>query len=137
MGDADAPGSVAVREWHLGPRATAEYEFACRARLLLDGPAGPVLVVADYQALPRHNDVVAPGAVDANDELLDRPDAVHVHVRWHGLVDGRWSYLRDAHESWRPRPASVLESADRFEAACRAHLLGDVARVYERASLPG
>lgn len=108
-----------------------EYERSAVAVATVDGPAGRLRVRRRYEALPRHNDVVDRPAIDSNDEYVDRPDAVHVHTRLYAVDDG--AYVLDDHDTWTPEEVSVLGDADAFLAACRAHHVGDVGRVYRRA----
>lgn len=106
-----------------------EYDYAVAVRARLDGPSGPRAVRRRYEALPRHNDVLAGDAVDSNDELTDRPDEVHVHTRYY---DGE-AYRGDRHDAWRPTDASILSDEERFRDACREHFRRRRTDVYERA----
>ena len=110
---------------------SAEYEYAVVASATLDGPRGPVVVERRYEGLPRHNDELDRDAVDSNDDLVDRPDAVHVHTRFYAA--GRERYLGDEHASWRPEDPSMLSDADAFREACRAHFLDALPATYENA----
>ena len=128
-GDAD----VTVGDESISAVDSDEYDFAVAVSATLDGPAGPLRLKRRYEALPRHNDVLDRDAVDSNDELVDRPDAVHVHTRFYAGTDD--DYLGDAHEVWRP-DASALVDADAFLAACREHVRDSVADAYARV-FPG
>lgn len=116
-------GDVTVR--HVDTR---EYDFAVVASAVLDGTAGLLHLERRYEALPRHNDVLEREAVDSNDELLDRPDAVHLHTRYYGE---RGDYLGDAHASWRP-DRSALVGPGAFLDACRDHFRETASDAYGR-----
>lgn len=110
-----------------------EYERAVAATARFDGSQGPLSIRRTYEALPLHNDVVHPEGADSNDELLDRPDAVHVHTRYYRPEDDRETYFLDRHETWRLDPA-VLGDAGRFRAACERHHLADLVGEYRWAT---
>ena len=122
---------VTVADLTVTPVDDREYDFAVVARATLDGPAGPLRVRRRYEALPRHNDVLDAAGADGNDELVDRPDAVHVHTKFYA-GDGE-SYLGDAHDGWLPPDRSVLGDADAFAAACRDQFRSSAAATYEDA----
>lgn len=121
---ADDP--IEVRSLSVTPGDDREYERAVSAEATLTGPRGEVRIDRRYEALPRRNDVVAPEAVESNDELLAAADAVHVYTKW--FVDG--SYVRDDHETWEPADPSVLADDVAFETACREHVERTAARTY-------
>lgn len=107
-----------------------EYERAVVATATLEGPAGRVRIRREYEALPRHNDVVDRNATNVDDELVDDPDAVHVHTTLR--EDGE--YRGDAHETWRPDDPAILGDPSAFRAAARSHLRETADDVYERAT---
>lgn len=107
-----------------------EYERAVAATARLDGPAGPLVVRRTYEALPFHNDVVHPEGADSNDELLDRPDAVHVYTRYYRPGRAGDDYFLDRHETWRLDDPAILGEPERFRAACERHHLADLASEY-------
>lgn len=107
-----------------------EYERAIEATVTLAGPAGEVTVERTYEALPRHNDVVDRTAPNVDDELVDAPDAVHVHT----TVAAGGEYGGDEHEAWTPDDATVLADPTAFRAACRNHFRETAESLYERAS---
>lgn len=116
-----------------------EYERTAVATARVEGPDGPLWVWRRYEGLPRHNDVVAPDAVDSEDALLERPDEVHVRTKWYEADDapadgadaegadpgddGPDEYVRDAHETWRPDDPAVLGDPDAFRVAAWEHAL--------------
>lgn len=110
-----------------------EYERAVAATVRLDGPAGFLAVRRTYEALPFHNDVVHREGADSNDELLDRPDAVHVHTRYYRPGERGDEYFLDRHETWRLDPATLGDPAH-FRAACERHHLADLATEYAWAT---
>lgn len=103
-----------------------EYERAVAATATLGGPDGEVAIRREYEALPRHNDVVDRTAPNVDDELVDRPDAVHVHT----TVREDGEYRGDAHETWVPDDPETLADPTAFRAACRDHLRATAADVY-------
>lgn len=120
MSPEDPAGATSV-DVSLRPVESSEYELAVEATAQVQGSAGEELLRHRYEALPRHNDVVATGTPDANDALVDRPDAVHVHTRYY---DGETEeYEGDAHETWRPDDPTVLSDPSAFRAAVRDHVL--------------
>lgn len=109
-----------------------EYDYVVVVRATVTGPSGPLVVERRYEGLPRHNDVLERDAVDENDELLDRPDAVHVHTKFYGGSEGD-AYLSDAHDAWLPEDRSVLSEAMTFRDASREHFENTAAAAYEKA----
>lgn len=120
-----------------------EYERTVIATARVEGTDGQLRVWRRYEALPRHNDVVAPDAIDVEDGLVERPDEVHVHTKWYeaavstedgggneesgadpaGADAAAGEYVRDAHETWRPDDPAILGDPDAFCAAARDHAL--------------
>lgn len=107
-----------------------EYDRAVVATATVTGPEDGIDVRREYEALPRHNDVVDRTDPNVDDELVDRPDEVHVHTT---LADDG-EYAGDEHETWRPEDPSVLGDPTAFRAACREHFRATAAEVYERAT---
>lgn len=107
-----------------------EYERALQATATLAGPDGEFTVERTYEALPRHNDVVDRTSPNVDDELVDAPDAVHVHT----TIEAGGEYRGDEHETWRPDDAGVLADPTAFRAACRDHLRETARRLYDRAT---
>lgn len=140
----DDDSDVTVADLAVRPDESDEYELVAVATARVDGPDGQATVRRRYEALPRHNDVVDRTAVDVNDELVDRPDVVHVHAKWYagdrrsseGGDDGEdgSTYLRDAHETWRPDDPTILADAAAFRDAVREHLLATVEECYGATS---
>lgn len=97
MTDEPAP-TTDVSAVEVRPVASQEYELAAVATATIDGPTGEVHIQRGYEALPRHNDVVDPDAVDSNDQLVDRSDAVHVHTQF--FTGGETEeYVLDSHDT--------------------------------------
>lgn len=141
--DETADGTVA--EVSVRTDDSDEWERTAIATARVTGTDGPRRVWRRYEALPRHNDVVAPDAIDVEDGLVERPDEVHVHTKWYETdeppeddgdenraaspptsgdeSDESDEYLRDAHETWRPEDPTVLGDPDAFRAAVRDHAL--------------
>lgn len=127
----DSDPDVTVDDLTVDAVDTPEYDYAVVARATVDGRSGPLVLERRYEGLPRHNDVLDRDAVDENDELLDRPDAVHVHTTFYG-EDGD-EYLGDDHDAWIPEDPSVLRGEEAFRAAVREQFRDSVAVAYENA----
>ena len=119
------------------PASSREYEFSAVATADVSSGDGAFRLRRRYEGLPRHNDVVDLDAVDSNDELVDRPDAIHVHTTVFAVDDDREEYLLDEHESWRPPDPAALGDDDAFLAACRDHHLAGIGQAYARAVARG
>jgi hypothetical protein len=118
--------SVEVQSLSITPGDDTEYERAVQVDATLTGPRGEVRIDRRYEALPRHNDVVDPGAVDSNDELLAQADAVHVYTKW--FVDD--AYVGDDHDIWEHADPSVLTDDAAFTSASREHVERTAAQAY-------
>lgn len=138
----DEPADGTVAEVSVRTDDSDEWERTAIATARVEGADGPLRAWRRYEALPRHNDVVAPGEIDVEDALVERPDEVHVHTKWYetgeapadaGEEDEAAApstsggepdeYVRDAHETWRPDDPAVLGDPDAFRAAARDHAL--------------
>lgn len=121
---------VTLADVALEQAESREYERVVVATATLEGPAGRVRIRRTYEALPRHNDVVDRTAANVDDELVDRPDAVHVYT----TVRENGEYRGDSHETWRPDDPGVLADPTAFRVACRDHLRATAGEAYDRAT---
>jgi hypothetical protein len=136
MGTVTTPSSVAVLDRHSERRSDREYDFALVTVSTVDGPDGKIRVCERFEALPRHNDVVAPIAVDSNDVLVARPDKIRIHTKCYRLYEtpgeSEERYLFDRHETWHP-PRTRLVANNHLAVTCRAYHRERLPRIYQQA----
>lgn len=124
---------VACTNVEITAEPSREYGHAAVATATIHDCGEEFRVRRRYEGLPFHNDVVDPDAVDSNDEMIDRPDEIHVHTRVSTVDADRETYLVDQHETWRPPDSTALGDGGAFLAACREHHLAGLGRAYSLA----